>query len=154
MLESIDAEVAASPPFSEESSFQKAIRDLPFQVQIPRTKLEELGKSGPSSATMSDQRRHVRFRLLKRCILRFGQTFPTIERPAQFSLGLVTNISKDGVGLLYHQQIYPRERIVLRIEGSGIIPLTVARCRKLGPQCYEIGTAAVRPIDVKQFVTI
>lgn len=153
MLESVNAEVA-SPSISDATSFQRAIRDLTFQVQIPREKMEELGKSGPASTTLNDQRRHVRFRLLKRCIVRFNPTFPTLQRPSQFTLGLVTNISKDGVGLLYHQQLFPRERIVLRIEGSGVLPLTVALCRKLGPQCYEIGTTSIRPIDVKNITSV
>ncbi|WDI42775.1 hypothetical protein [Bremerella sp. P1] len=152
MLESFDAEVGASPKLNEEAVFQRAARDLTFQVQIPRTKMEQLGKSGPTATTLTDQRRHVRFHQLKRCIVRCNPTFPTIERTSHLTLGLVTNISKDGVGFLFPVQLYPKERFVLRIEGSGMIPLTVARCRKLGPQCYEIGATSIRPIDMKPFI--
>lgn len=153
MLESIDAEIIPSPTAGEDMIFQRASRDLPFNVQIPRTKLEELGKSGPSQTTVTDQRRHVRFHQLKRCILRCEPSFPKIERPQQLSLGLVTNISKEGVGLLYSSQLFPQEKFVLRIEGNGLLRLTVSRCHKLGPQCYEIGATSIRPIDVKKFIS-
>ncbi|MBA2115954.1 hypothetical protein [Bremerella alba] len=151
MLENVDAEVVSSPTVQEDGFFLRTVRDLTFEVQIPRAKLEELGKSGHIETTATDQRRHVRFRQLKRCILRCEPTFPTIERPQQLSLALVTNISRKGVGLLYHSQLYPKESFVLRIEGAGLLRLTVARCRKLGPQCYEIGATAIRPIDIKKF---
>lgn len=153
MLESADAEVMEGAEASAEAIFQRALRDLPFNVQIPRSKLEALGKSGPAATTLSDQRRHVRFRQLKRGIVRCEPTFPSIQRSTELSLGLVVTISKEGVGLLYPMQLYPKERFALRMEGSGLMRLTVARCRKLGPNCFEIGASSATPIDVKRFIT-
>ncbi|MEW4562537.1 hypothetical protein AB1K70_08425 [Bremerella sp. JC770] len=129
------------------------MRNLPFDVQIPRAKLEELSKSGPAVPTNSDQRRFVRFRQLKRAILKCEPTFPEVERSEQLSLGLITNISKDGIGLLYHMQLYPKERFVLRLENSGLMRFSVARCRKLGPKCYEIGATTATPIDIRPFIS-
>lgn len=154
MLESFNAEVGASPANSDDLFFQRAARDLTFQLQIPRAKLAELGKSGPAATTLSDQRRHVRFHQLKRCIVRCSGTYSVLARSPQPALGLITNVSKDGIGFLFHTQLFPNERFVLRVEGSGIgiISLTVARCRKLGPQCYAIGAESSKPIDIKQFM--
>jgi len=153
MLESNHAEVAASPVDDEEAIIQRALRHLPFEVQIPRTKLDELKKSGPVESKNAELRRFVRFRQLKRGILRCEPTFPEVERSQQLSIGLVTNISRDGIGLLYHLQLYPSERFALRIENSGLMRFTVKRCRKLGPMCYEIGATTATPIDIGPFIS-
>jgi len=152
MLEIADTEVIQNLHRYGDKFFHRALKELPFHVQVPRTKLDELGKSGPVQTTVSDQRRHVRFRQLKRCVLRCESTFPSIQRTSQLSLGLVVNISKEGVGILHHAQLYPNERFVMRFEGSGLMRLTVARCRKIGPQCYEIGALSIKPIDIKPFI--
>lgn len=153
MLESVDPEVAQNPIVRSEDLFQRALRDLSFEVQIPRTKLEELSKIGPTSPTLADERRRVRFRKLKRAIICCDRTLPSIERTRQLSLGLMLNISKEGIGMLYHLQLYPQERFVMRIVGYDLLRLTVVRCRKLGPKCYEIGATSDVPIDVEQFFT-
>ena len=66
MLESIDDAIVSGLPRQGDSAFERAIRNVPFNVQIPRSKLEALGKSGPSTPMVTDQRRHIRFRQLKR----------------------------------------------------------------------------------------
>ncbi len=152
MLESADAEVVECAAVGAETPFQRALRDLPFNVQIPRSKLEALGKSGHAATIHNDQRRHVRFRQLERGIVRCGSTFPSIQRSSELTVCLVISLSREGVGLLYPMQLFPKERFALRMEGSKQMLLTVARCRKLGPNCFEIGATSATPIDVKRFI--
>ncbi|MHC2067115.1 hypothetical protein ACYFX5_06570 [Bremerella sp. T1] len=152
MLESIDDAIASGLPRQGDSAFERAIRNVPFNVQIPRSKLEALGKSGPSTPMVTDQRRHIRFRQLKRCLLRYEATYPKVPRHADLFQALIINVSKEGIGLLHEEQLYPKERFHLRVEGYGLLRLTVARCQKLGPRCYEIGAVGDRPLDVKTLI--
>ena len=51
---------------------------------------------------------------------------------------LIKDLSQSGVGLLYHEQLFPGEEIELELS-QHVVRATVSRCRFLGPSCYEIG---------------
>lgn len=55
---------------------------------------------------------------------------------------LIKDLSRSGIAILYHQQIYPQERFQIRFQGRLILSIAV-RCRRLGSMCYEIGGKVV-----------
>jgi len=55
---------------------------------------------------------------------------------------LVKDVSKCGMGLLVHEQLFPEERISVHFMGRRALA-TVVRCRRLGKRCYECGAKLV-----------
>lgn len=51
---------------------------------------------------------------------------------------LIKDLSRSGIGMLYHTQIFPEEQLQIRFQGR-LIHTVVVRCRRLGEKCYEIG---------------
>lgn len=140
MLDSDSEEVfVAEHDTSKPPSFREALGKLPFNVQVPRSHLGELMKSGPCSSRMAEQRRHVRFHHFKQGILGYQQSLSPIRRLQALHLVLITNISKSGIGILHSEQLYPREHFFLWIEDRGILRVDVARCRKVNENCFDVG---------------
>lgn len=140
MLESDSEEVfVAEHDASKPPGFRDILSKLPFNVQVPRSHLDELKKSGPCSSRMSEQRRHVRFHQFKRGILGYRQTLSPIRRLQALHLVLITNISKSGIGIFHSEQLYPREQLYLWTEDRGILRVDVARCRKVNEYCFDVG---------------
>jgi len=51
---------------------------------------------------------------------------------------LIKDLSRTGIGVLFHQQVFPEEQFQIRFQGRLINSIAV-RCRRLGNMCYEIG---------------
>lgn len=51
---------------------------------------------------------------------------------------LIKDLSRSGIGVLYHLQIFPQEHLQIRFQ-KRLINMVVVRCRRLGEKCYEVG---------------
>ncbi len=71
-------------------------------------------------------------------ILRLG----LMERGRRAGKVLIKDLSRTGIAVLYHQQIYPAEQFQVRFQGRLINAVTV-RCRRLGEKCYETGARII-----------
>jgi hypothetical protein len=60
------------------------------------------------------------------------------ERDKRAGKVLIKDLSRTGIGVLYHLQVFPEEQFQLRFQGR-LINAVVVRCRRLGEKCYEIG---------------
>ncbi len=67
-------------------------------------------------------------------VLRDGLT----KRAKRSGKVLIKDLSRSGIGVLYHQQIFPEEQFQIRFQGR-LINTVAVRCRRLGMHCYEIG---------------
>jgi len=79
-------------------------------------------------------------RLRVRCESRFGiiSSPPFVFRTeSQFQV-LMKDLSKYGIGIITHQQLYPLETFWVELLGKQI-RASVVRCRKLGEKCFEVG---------------
>jgi hypothetical protein len=54
------------------------------------------------------------------------------------SRAIVQDLSRKGVGIISHQQWYPEQTLELQMPNA-TLSTRVARVRKLGPYCYEVG---------------
>ena len=66
------------------------------------------------------------------------QPFGPIVREDQAGTVLVKDLSKSGIGILYHRQIFPGERFDILVLGR-TIDVTAVRCRRIDALCYETG---------------
>jgi hypothetical protein len=51
---------------------------------------------------------------------------------------VVKDISRTGIGVYYHQQLFPRQTFVVEVQGRKISAVVV-RCRYIKKRCFEIG---------------
>lgn len=59
------------------------------------------------------------------------------------TVGLLKDLSRTGIAILYHEQLYPNETLKIQLWGK-TIEFKVIRCRRLGDSCYEIGGTILR----------
>lgn len=72
--------------------------------------------------------------------LTFQETLnPGFDSTKTFDV-IVRNISRSGLCFLFFTQLFPDDRLTLDF-GDLVRTYRVARCRKIGAQCYEIGVA-------------
>jgi hypothetical protein len=82
----------------------------------------------------------------KPCKLAAKLTFSKVLLPgfdsAQPFEVIVRNISRGGLCFLFFAQLYPDDQLTLDF-GDLVRDYRVARCRKIGEHCFEIGVAVI-----------
>ena len=53
-------------------------------------------------------------------------------------VALLKDISRTGIAILYHEQVFPDECFSLHFQNRQF-DVTVVRCRRIAQACYEIG---------------
>lgn len=116
----------------------------PLMVQLPSELADFFDASGYSGSVVTEDR--ITSRLSARCetTIQFTHTPLSLldaisERPTVGTV-LLKDLSKTGLCLLFHEQIYPTERARIFLHGREL-QVTFQRCRRLGPMCYEAGAA-------------
>jgi hypothetical protein len=51
---------------------------------------------------------------------------------------VVKDISRNGIGVYFHEQLYPLQKFEVEFQGRSISALVV-RCRFISKNCYEVG---------------
>jgi hypothetical protein len=112
-------------------------------VQLPenlKSFYEEHGYLPPSTF---ENRSNARLRVRSEGSIRFinapnglrgGHEF----RPAEMGRVLIKDLSRTGIGIIYHEQIFPEEQFQIIFQQRQLDVLAV-RCRRLNEACYEIG---------------
>jgi hypothetical protein len=113
-------------------------------VQIPPELRRRLKSSESSEQDHHEARGHTRVNALIEGYLRILQS-PRVLRDLQHKQSsrieagmFVKDISRTGVGLYYHEQLFPREIVELEVQHR-IMKALVVRCRYIGPKCFDIG---------------
>ncbi len=55
---------------------------------------------------------------------------------------VVKDLSRTGIGIYYHEQLFPLEKIQVELQHRRLSAIVV-RCRYLGPKCFEIGAKVI-----------
>ncbi len=55
---------------------------------------------------------------------------------------VVKDLSRTGVGIYYHEQLFPLEKIQVELQHRRLTAIVV-RCRYLGPKCFEVGAKVI-----------
>ena len=111
----------------------------PLLVELPPELANFFDEGGYVSTTIFEQRSNARLRVRTISSLRILYTMPFSKRTCLRSRALIKDLSKKGIGILLHEQLWPGERFCVELLGRLIIA-EVVRCRKLGHRCFEIGS--------------
>jgi hypothetical protein len=126
---------------------EQLIESLSMQIQLT----DELQKSlnlhrGITSTNPFELRGAARFRCNGTgVVLALPESF-TMPGQERSSLVIIRDISRKGVGLVSHQQWYPEQLVELRLQ-EATMQTKIARVRRLGPLCYEVGLMIMKHLN-------
>ena len=126
------------PRSSDDLSFDQLIRQHPLTLVIPPQIQLELRERGPMSTRIDDIRVASRFRCRGPAILECVESPIALPRPFPTSQVIVRNLSRTGFSVLMDRELFP-EQIVRAFLSIATATAIVARARRLGSRCYDIG---------------
>ena len=97
--------------------------------------------------TSDDRRRFPRKSCRVDGVLQYRSTYPWLRRSNRYQKILIRDISRGGVGFLHSEEMYPDENARFVFLNGTERGLTVKRCRRIGPRCYEIGAEFDEPLN-------
>ena len=114
----------------------------PLQVMLPEHMQSFFNESGYQPTTASEFRGNARLNVRAEVCVKFTETPAMLKAiPGQdidTGIGLLKDLSKTGIGLLYHRQLFPCQKLEVDFQGRRLHAVVV-RCRRLGEKCYEVG---------------
>jgi hypothetical protein len=113
---------------------------LADRTQLPCSWRKFVTNVGAGRVCPESRRRYQRAPLRVQAILRTGG--------AEYA-GYAKDISRLGVGLFSPVPILPKQAVELELLSGKKLLLRVARCRRVGPQCFECGSIFEQP-EVKR----
>lgn len=117
---------------------QRVIESVPCLVEIPPALAEYLEEEGYSAPSPLEERKYARYRFCRPAALQILEDLPLLPRMRKTGGGYIVSISIGGAAILFDEQLYPQERVRIWL-AAGTLSGTVARCRRLGTRCYEVG---------------
>jgi hypothetical protein len=107
-------------------------------VELPPHLTHFFCEEGYLSTVHGEQRSIARLRVRSEAII-VSHSMPFFATYEWRELKIYTkDLSKTGAGILSHIQHWPGETFWLLILGRRLL-ITVRRCRRLGPHCFEVG---------------
>jgi hypothetical protein len=118
-----------------------------LQVQLPSHWVNFFAESGYLETVYGEQRRNTRLRVRCETIMECDFVPAFVCRPWRHAKVLLKDLSKTGLGLLCHTQMFPGETFWVQLHDRRL-HVRVVRCRKIAPLCFEVGgivTQCARP---------
>jgi len=128
---------------NRQQSFDQLIATLDMRVQLTESLIESLGSErGVTRTNPFEHRRVARFRCNGECVTKISNSSFHMPGQETESLAIVRDLSRKGVGIISHQQWYPEQTMEVQMINASV-SARVARVRKLGPCCFEVGLIIV-----------
>lgn len=112
--------------------------EIPLLVQLPPHMANFFNEQGYAASTFSENRSHARLRVRCEAILRSEYIPPFAKTRRKASRVLINDISRSGISIFVHEQMWPSERFSVEIHGRFVSALVV-RCRKVAHCCFDVG---------------
>lgn len=123
---------------------------FPLEIQLAETEKEFFARRGPVPTKWDDGRRHPRF-YYRTCITaRIYSPHAAGTDHGELHHVLARDISRSGLSVLHSSQLYPGQRVVLRLRDGAQCPTIVRWCRRLGERCYAAGCSFVEPVQAAE----
>ena len=114
------------------------IQTRPQRIEMPPGYEGFFEQTGRQPSYENDQRRAPRDRIRTRGLLRLESWYPAFDRKPELLVIYTNDFSKTGFGFIAPAQFYPGEVVQIYL-ATFWMRVTVRRCRRLGPNCYESG---------------
>lgn len=117
---------------------RQLIERIPCRVQLPPDWAAADEGEGYGGACANEFRANFRYRAPRRGALQFIDELPAFRRGNGLFGVVVQDFSRRGMGLLFHEQLFPEERVRVLLPSVSVVG-AVSRCRRRGPGCFEVG---------------
>ena len=128
-----------------DGEIKEDVSECRLYVQLPSGMSNFFNETGYIGSIIGEQRSSARLRVRCEATIQSTYTPPFLIRTETRGRVLVKDISRSGIGILFHQQMYPTERFWIELKHRRL-HVTVMRCRKLGAACFEVG-ASIEAIE-------
>lgn len=115
------------------------------QTKLPKEWIDFFDFEGPAPLDQSSQRRYHRFFLRGKAIVLCGDDWMAC---------FTKDVSRIGIGLLAPAQIFPRQVLRVWLPDGRDYLMRVARCVRVGENCYECGANFLRVTELKNNKTM
>jgi hypothetical protein len=122
------------------------IKRVDWLIELPENQPRFFQESGPSAGIEGDQRRAPRLIIRARCIMIPESPLPAFPRSSEPQGVYTSDISRYGLAIITPVQLFPEEQIRI-ILPTFWMQLVVARNRRLGDHCFQIGATLVSRHD-------
>ena len=125
-------------------TFEQLSASLSMLIQLTDDLREVLSSAhGTTTRCLSEVRSAPRFRCCGKCIITISPDSYRMPGQESQSIGIVRDLSRKGIGIIAHQQLYPEQMVELLLENA-TVQSRVARALRAGPFCFEIGLVTVK----------
>ncbi len=125
-------------------TFEQLNESLSMLIQLTDDLREVLSSEhGTTTPCLTEVRNTPRFCCCGKCIITIYPDSYRMPGQESQSLGIVRDLSRKGIGIIAHQQLYPEQMVELLLENA-TVKTRVARARREGPFCFEIGLVIVK----------
>jgi hypothetical protein len=107
-------------------------------LAVPSEWKDRLAQQSVIDPIREERRKYVRHHFIHRAVLECDQTVPSIPREPTLTQVVTSNVSRQGIGFLHSEQLFPGEQITLWLP-IGKLAYVVERCVEHNDNCYEIG---------------
>ncbi|MGN6137036.1 MAG: hypothetical protein ACTHOU_21340 [Aureliella sp.] len=111
---------------------------LPLLVRLPPEMAGFFREAGYAPTTHSEKRCNARVRVRCESVITSLFLPPFVRRGQTAARVLVKDLSRTGISILAHQQMWPTETFALELHRRRL-SARVVRCRKIADYCYEVG---------------
>lgn len=111
------------------------------RTKIPASWTDFFDQQGPAPIEFNNARAYHRFYLRTKAVVVVG---------AQHLAGYTKDVSRLGMGVYVPIQLFPRQRIRVWVPEGRDYQMTVTRCLRIGPDCYECGANFARTPGAKK----
>lgn len=123
------------PESSEESTVQP---ELPLLVRLPQHMASFFEEAGYLETVYCELRGQARLRVRCQALMESDFVPPFLGIKKRLAQVLIKDLSRSGLGLLTHEQLWPGETFWVGLHGRRL-HVRVVRCRKLADACFEVG---------------
>ena len=114
------------------------VDQLPMLVQLPPAMSNFFVESGYLETVYGDLRGQSRLRVRCPAVLQSDFVPPFAQREKRLAKVLIKDMSRSGLGILSHEQLWPGETFWVELRDRRL-HIRVVRCRKIATQCFEVG---------------
>lgn len=125
---------------------QRLIDDICWSIELPAGMENFFRETGPLPSMAGDERKAARLRVRAKSVAISEVRLHAWPRQTDPYGVYISDISRYGVGFLSAEQFFPEEQVRLILPAFWLVA-QVARVRKLGPNCYQIGARLLRRND-------
>lgn len=125
------------------------IQAEPLRVELPPELKAFFQQHGYQKETAANVRSDARLQVRTEVEFAFHSHPPALDvllqKLPQRATGLIKDLSRTGIALLYHKQLYPAQELQVFLLGRELF-VKVVRCRKLSDCCYEVGGRVLKTV--------